>query len=45
MTERKPNSRIVSEINSKGSISNSDLEVAEILLQWLVLEHIAPPLY
>ena len=33
--------RVVSDTNSKGTITNSDLEMAAILLQWLVLEQIA----
>ena len=31
---------LVSDRNPKGSITNSDLEMAAILIQWLVLEHI-----
>ena len=34
--------RLVSFKNRKGDITNSDLEMAGVLLQWLVLEHIAP---
>jgi len=33
---------VVSDRNPKGSITNSDLEMATILLQWLVLEHVGP---
>ena len=33
--------RVVSDSNSKGTITNSDLEMADILLQWLILEQIA----
>ena len=33
--------RVVSDKNPKGTITNSDLEMAAILLQWLVLESIA----
>ena len=32
--------RVVSDRNLNGSITNSDLEMATILIQWLVLEHI-----
>jgi hypothetical protein len=35
-------SRLVSHSNPKGDITNSDLEMAGVLLQWLVLEQIAP---
>jgi hypothetical protein len=35
-------SRLVSMSNPKGDITNSDLEMAGVLLQWLVLEQIAP---
>lgn len=34
--------RLVSFKNRNGDITNSDLEMAGVLLQWLVLEHIAP---
>ena len=33
---------VVSDRNPKGSITNSDLEMAALMLQWLVLEHVAP---
>ena len=34
--------RLVSDANPKGDITNSDLEMAAHLLQWLVLEQVAP---
>jgi hypothetical protein len=34
--------RLVSFKNKSGDITNSDLEMAGVLLQWLVLEHISP---
>ena len=34
--------RLINENNPKGTITNSDLEMAGLLLEWLVLENIAP---
>ena len=34
--------RVVSDKNPKGTITNSDLDMAAILLAWLILEQIAP---
>ena len=36
---------VISDGNPKGSITNSDLEMAAILLQWLVLDHITTTLH
>ena len=36
---------VVSNDNPNGSITNSDLEMAGLLLCWLVLEYVAPDLY
>ena len=33
--------QLVSDSNPEGSLNNSDLEMAALLLQWLVLKHIA----
>ena len=37
--------QVVTEDNPDGTITNSDLEMAGLLLCWLVLEHVAPDLY
>ena len=37
--------QVVSDRNPKGSITNSNLEMAAILLQWLILNHIESPMH
>ena len=37
--------QVVTDDNPDGTITNSDLEMAGLLLCWLVLEHVAPDLY
>jgi hypothetical protein len=35
---------VISEATPKGTITNSDLELAGLVLQWLIMEHVCGPL-
>ena len=38
------NSNVVSDANPKGTITNSDLKLAGLVLLWLMMEHVCGPL-